>query len=97
MIDLSGRTTPLPLESLIGSNCVANAKNVTFATNATIRVSWGDRVVSSKTPLISWTVETKPVNLDTLRFVGHADTSSVGLLKTADGVYLPNGFVIIIR
>ena len=97
MIDLSGRTTPLPLESLIGSNCVANAKNVTFATNATIRVSWGDRVVSSKTPLISWTVETKPVNLDTLRFVGHADTSSVGLLKTADGDYRPNGFVIIIR
>ena len=96
-IDLSGRTTPMPCQSLIGTNCVDAAKNVTFATNATINVTWNGRVLSPRQPLISWTTETKPVNLDTLRFVGDAGTSSVTLQKMEDGVYLPNGVTIIFR
>lgn len=96
-IELSGRTTPMPCQSLIGEDCDVAAKNVTFATNATINVTWDGRVLSPRQPLISWTAETRPVNLDTLKFVGVDGTSNVTLLKKEDGVYLPNGVTIIIR
>ncbi|MBR4172158.1 MAG: hypothetical protein IKR48_10960 [Kiritimatiellae bacterium] len=96
-IDISGRTTPLPCQSRIGDKCVANAKNITFADGAIVHVSWGDRVIPPSEPLISWTAETKPSNLGTLRFIGEHNTGAIGLIKMADGVYQSNGLVLSIR
>lgn len=96
-IDISGRTTPLPCQSLIGENCVANTKNMTFADNATVRVNWGERDIAVRLPLISWTAETMPANLDTLRFIGECSRGTVGLIKKSDGLYQPNGLLISIR
>ena len=96
-IDLSGRTTPLPCQSLIGTNCVANAKNLTFADNAMIRVTWNGRTIPTRQPLIMWTAETKPANLDTLTFVRDAGESILPLMKLNDGVYQSKGLSITFR
>ena len=96
-IDLTGRTTPLPCQSLIGTNCVANAKNLTFADNAMIRVTWNGRTIPTRQPLIMWTAETKPANLDTLTFVRDAGESILPLMKLNDGVYQSKGLSITFR
>lgn len=96
-IDVSGRTTPMPLQSRIGTNCVDNAKNVTFATNATVYVDCGDRNILSREPILSWTPETCPVNLDTLTFLGTIEDKSVRLEKRGNGVYRPTHFTIYFR
>ena len=69
----------------------------TFADDATIRVTWEGRTIPIRQPLITWTAETKPTNLDTLTFVGGAGASSRRLMKLSDGIYQPKGFSIIFR
>ena len=96
-IDVSGRSTALPLQSLIGANCSAAAKTVTFATNATITVDWGDRNLSSGEPIVSWTVETRPSNLSTLTFKATAAHRTFELSRRSNGLYLPSGTSILIR
>ena len=70
---------------------------LSFATNATVKVMLGDRSVPASTPIISWPAEQKPDNLDTLTFVSGDEGKKYALAKQDDGVYVVNGFSIIIR
>ncbi len=94
-IDVSGRTTPMPLQSLIGEKCLPAAKTVTFADRATVRIDLGARTLASGEPILSWTSDTAPANLATLYFVNAADGTYFA--KLADGIYTQRGLFISFR
>ena len=96
-LDLSGRTTPMPLESPSVSPRTADCQyKVSFEDGAMIRIALGGRNVSSKTALVSWT--TAPDNLSTLSFASGDAGVKRGFVAKEDGVYLaPGGLMIIIE
>jgi len=76
----------------------ANGNNVlTFEDNATVKVKLGGRSIPADTPVIGWTAETKPDNLDTLKFVCGDEGQNYALDKRADGLYVVKGLTIFIR
>lgn len=74
----------------------ASADNtVIFADNATIAVKIGNRHVPSGTRVISWVAP--PSNLDSLKFVRGDSDRGYSVIKREDGVYLRQGFVILVK
>ncbi len=96
-LDLSGRATPMPLESPSVSPRAADCQyKVSFADGATIRIALGARQVSAKEPLVSWSAP--PENLSTLSFVRADDGAKRGFVIKEDGVYpAPAGLAIIFK
>ena len=70
---------------------------VSFADGATIKVKIGGRAVPTSTPIIGWTAETKPDNLDTLTFIGGDEGRKYALAKQNDGIHVVTGVTIFIR
>ena len=70
---------------------------LSFATNATVKVKLGGRSIPADTPVIGWTAETKPDNLDTLKFVCGDEGAKYSFNKRDDGLYVFTGFTIFIR
>ena len=76
----------------------ANGNNtLAFADNATIKVKLGGRSIPAGAPVIGWTAETKPDNLDTLTFVCGDEGQNYALAKQEDGLYVVKGLSIIFR
>ncbi|MBR1587233.1 MAG: hypothetical protein IJ658_02800 [Kiritimatiellae bacterium] len=94
-IDLSGMEDVTTFN--VASQDSTGGHFLSFATNATVKVMLGDRSVPASTPIISWPAEQKPDNLDTLTFVSGDEGKKYALAKQDDGVYVVNGFSIIIR
>ena len=93
-IDLSemGDVSTFDVESQDGTG----GHFLSFATNATIKVKVGGRAFGGA-PVIGWTAETKPDNLDTLTFVGGDADRDYSLVKKEDGLYLTTGLHFFIR
>ena len=70
---------------------------LSFATNATVKVKLDGRSIPADTPVIGWTAETKPDNLDTLKFVCGDEGAKYSFNKRDDGLYVFTGFTIFIR
>ena len=68
---------------------------VTFADNATIAVKIGNRHVPSGTRVISWVEQ--PSNLASLKFVRGDSDRGYSVIKRDDGVYMRQGFVIVVQ
>lgn len=92
-IDVSGRTTPMPLASLIGENASDAARLVTFA-DGTVYINLGARNIGANDAILSWTAETKPANLANVNFVAVAPGGNFTLSKRGDGLYRPGGLII---
>ena len=69
---------------------------LSFATNASIKVKVGGRAFGGA-PVIGWTAETKPDNLDTLTFVNGDEGRDYNLVKKENGLYLTTGLHFFIR
>lgn len=82
-LDLSARETVLNAQSL----CTGGNRVISFEENATVGVSLGSRRVSSDSAIVSWTSETKPANVDTVKFVCVDDDRKCALLLKDDGLY----------
>ena len=89
-LDLSGKSGTWSTTSSASYN-----NTVTFADNATIAVKIGNRHVPSGTRVISWVAP--PSNLDSLKFVRGDSDRGYSVIKREDGVYLRQGFVIIVK
>ena len=93
-IDLSTRTNALPCRSAsTGGGLTA----LTFADSATVSVKVGGFRPASGEPVISWTAETCPANLDTITFKSADEDFRYGFIKRADGLYLTSGLIILLR
>ena len=68
---------------------------VTFADNATVAVKLGSRHVPSGTRVISWVEQ--PSNLASLKFVRGDSDRGYSVIKRDDGVYVRQGFVIVVQ
>lgn len=94
-LDLSSRSTVLNAQSEI----TGGARDIAFYENATIAVSVGDRILKTGDQLVAWTAETKPANVDTVRFVRVTDGERKYTVRVGDdGLYYegPKGLVITI-
>ena len=89
-LDLSTRSTTL--NALSAST--GGLTNLAFAANATINVHLGTRKTSGLVPILSWTAETKPENIDTVRFVRADEDRRYALVVKEDGLYACAGLVI---
>ena len=88
-LDLSTRSTTLNPYS----NFTAGSTTLKFEANATINIHLGTRKTSGSVPLLSWTAETKPANIDTVKFV-HADEGRrYSLVVKENGLYACAGFI----
>lgn len=92
-LDLSTRSTTLNPYS----NFTAGATTLKFEENATVNIMVGDRKISAHTPIMSWTEETKPANIDTVTFVRADADRKYSIVRKSDGLYLETGFIIIFR
>lgn len=95
MIDLSARTNALPCRS--ASTAGEGLTDLSFADNATVYVKLGGFRPEPNTPIISWTAETMPANLDTLTFKSGDEGFVCGFKKKDDGLYLTTGLIIFLR
>ena len=68
---------------------------VTFEDNATVLVDLGERSVKSGERVVAWDEDTKPTNLDTLKFKLSSGQAGA-LLKKDNGVYFQRGMVILL-
>ncbi len=92
-LDLSTRSTVLNAQSATTDGLRIFA----FEENATIGVKIGDRKVSSRLPVVSWTSETKPQNVDTVKFT-RGDDRKYWLEVKDDGLYcISPGLIILIK
>ena len=89
-IDLSARTTPLPLVSAFTDG----AKTLGFESGKTVYVKLGDRKASSSTPVISWAEGT---DIGTVKFKPAPGERASGFVKRDDGLYAMRGFTIIVK
>ena len=100
-IDLSGRTTALPITSALATASSASrptASNITFTAGAVVKVAFGARNVSIGEKVIGWTAESRPANLETIRFKCEVADRKYVLLKREDGLYIaPGGFMLIVK
>ena len=95
-IDLSGLgiTTLNVIAPYTGANA-RGAKTLHFESGATIGVKLGTRKFSRNTPIISWTAANAPDA--SVKFIRAADERNYSLVKKADGLYLFNGMILIVR
>lgn len=89
-IDLSKRSTALD----VYSNFTAGAPTLAFEENAVVNVVIGDRRFSSGGKILSWTSETKPANIDTVKFVRADADRRYSLVVKSDGLYASEGLTI---
>ena len=82
-IDLSSRANALSLTSA----GTAGQTDITFEANATVAVKLGERRVSRSAPIVTWTSETKPSNLSSLKFVRPDDTRIYCISVQSGGLY----------
>jgi hypothetical protein len=89
-IDLSSRTSALPLVSAFttGDNMLK------FANGATVSVKLGERRVSSRTPLISWTAGT---DIGNVKFKSADEERNCCFVVKDDGLYALSGFIVIVK
>ena len=91
-IDLSSRANALSLTSA----GTAGQTNITFEANATVAVKLGERRVSRSAPIVTWTEETKPSNLSSLKFVRPDDTRIYCISVQSGGLYYAGAGLMII-
>lgn len=92
-IDVSGRTSAMPLESNIGGNCADAARLVTFA-GGTVYINLGSRSIAEDEAILSWTEDSAPSNLANVTFIAVTPSGQYRLSKQADGLYRPCGLTI---
>ena len=93
-LDLSTRAAALPSVSA----STAGAREIAFDENAKIGVKLGKRRPTLDEPLMTWTAETKPPNVDTVKFTHADEPAQYNFAVRGDGLYaVPGGFAIIIR
>ncbi len=90
-LDLSSRTTALNAVSSLAYN-----KNLSFEENAVVNVVLGDKRFSGG-KILSWTDETKPANIDTVKFVRADADREYAFAVKGDGLYAQAGLIISIR
>ena len=91
MIDLSERTTSLPLVSSFTSG----DHTLKFADNATVYLYFGDAKFNGKTPVISWGA--KPANIETVKFESADPNCKRSFVCKDDGLYMIGGFMLIVK
>ena len=90
-IDLTTRSTPLPLTS----QCSAN-NTLTFADGATITLDVTGSPLRRGGKVVSWAVGSAPSNINTLKF--RCEPAHYKAHVREDGVYLVcNGLMVIVR
>lgn len=88
-LDLSTRSTTLnPC-----SDFTAGATTLKFEENATVNVVLGSRRTGNS-PIMSWTAETKPANIDTVKFVRADADRRYSLVVKENGLYACAGLII---
>ena len=93
MIDLSQRTSALPAVS----SFTKGKNDLDFAEDAVVAVKLGEWNVPPRSKIISWSVDAKPTNVGTVRFVSGDEGRTRYFSKRSDGLYLSGGLVIIVR
>jgi len=94
-LDLSALSDTLSISSLATT---AGQTELSFADDATIYVNVGSRSLTSSSCLLSWTEETKPSNLSSLKFVRPDDTRIYCISVQSGGLYYAGaGLMIIFR
>lgn len=88
-LDLSTRSTTLNPYS----DFTAGATTLKFEENATVNIVLGSRRTGNA-PIMSWTAETKPANIDTVKFVRADADRSYSLVVKSDGLYAGEGLTI---
>ncbi len=86
-LDLSGRTTALP----IASEFETGDNTLKFADGATIGVKLGE----ARSPLVSWT--TAPENIGTVKFKCVDEGSNCSIIVKSDGLYAVTGLTLFLR
>ena len=93
-IDFTARTTPLPLVA----NFTDGEKTLKFADGAVVNMKFGESRPSAKGPIISWTPETKPANIGSVKFkCVNATTAKYSFVAKDDGLYVLSGLVVFVR
>ncbi len=92
-IDLSGINRTLTAKS----NFTAGKNTIGFTEGAKVYLDLGERKVSSRTPVISWTAATKPANVDSVKFNLVGVNQSKSARTKNDGVYVSSGFMVLVR
>ena len=87
MLDLSARTTALPIASAFetGDNTLK------FADGATVNVKLG----KARSPLVSWTTE--PENIRSVKFKCANEGSRCSIIAKSDGLYAVTGLAVFVR
>ena len=62
----------------------------------TVTVKLGDRRPSGNTPIVAWNDSNRP-DVSKVEFVKGDDGKKYSLVKKDDGLYVSNGFMIIVR
>ena len=93
-IDLSSRTSALPLVSAFNGTNGAGDKTLKFAAG-TIHVKLGERSITRDTCLISWSA--KPSGIASTRFTSAEGERSRRFTARDDGLYLSGGTMVIVR
>ena len=98
-IDLSAKSAPWDILSSLTPNASTGAtkKWVSFADGATVTLLLGSRQIDKTTRIVAWGNLTRPDNFATLKFNGVLKGNTVPLAKRQDGLYLAQGFMIIIE
>jgi hypothetical protein len=91
-IDLSNPSRALPLPRV---SAFKKGDNTLKFASGTIRVKLGERKVTSKTCLISWS--SKPDGIDAVRFVNADGERPRRFTARPDGLYSSGGLVLIVR
>jgi hypothetical protein len=94
-IDLSERTSALPLVSSF-TNENSN-RTLAFADGATVYVKCGSFRPTSKIPVISWTPETKPANISSVKFRNADPATKRSFVARSTGLYVVSGFAVLVR
>ena len=90
-IDLSYLTDALPLVSRFTNG----AKTLQFLNDTTVNIKLGERSVSRRTPIISWT--SKPDGINTVKFKSATGERKRSFVAQDDGLYALSGMIIIVK
>ena len=90
-IDLSSHAEALSLTSA----GTAGQTNITFEANAKVSVKIGERRVSRRAPIVTWTAETKPTN--GVMFIRGDAGRAYSVSAQDEGLYAAAGFVIMFK
>ena len=92
-IDLSGRDG----EFSAVSGFARGLNTLAFTAGARVSIKLGSRPILCGERIISWTEETKPANVDSVKFKCGDGARSYGLVIKDDGLYIAKGMVISVR